>query len=46
MKKTVILSVISLLGTMIGTIGGIMATARLTNYRIYQKKLVKILKEV
>lgn len=36
MKETVVLSIISLLGTTIGTIGGIMTTARLTNYRLEQ----------
>ena len=36
MDKTIIVSIVSLLGTFIGTIGGIMATAKLTNYRLEQ----------
>lgn len=42
MDKTIIVSIVSLLGTFIGTIGGIMATAKLTNYRLEQleKKVV------
>ena len=42
MDKTIIVSIVSLLGTFIGTIGGIMDTAKLTNYRLEQleKKVV------
>ena len=36
MIETIIVSIVSLLGTLIGTIGGIMTTARLTNYRLAQ----------
>ena len=36
MKETIIVSIVSLLGTLIGTIGGIMTTAKLTNYRLEQ----------
>lgn len=34
MKETIIVSIIGFLGSLTGTIGGIMTTARLTNYRI------------
>ena len=36
MTYTIIVSLISLVGTIIGTLGGIMATSRLSNYRIEQ----------
>lgn len=36
MDSTVIVSIVSMLGTTIGTIGGILASNRLTNYRIQQ----------
>lgn len=34
MSGTVIVSIISLLGTMFGTLGGIITAGKLTNYRI------------
>lgn len=36
MDSTVIIALISLLGTFVGTLGGILTTSRLTNYRIEQ----------
>lgn len=36
MQDTVIVALISLLGTLGGTFGGILTSARLTNYRIEQ----------
>lgn len=36
MSETVIIALISLLGTLGGTFGGILATSKLTNYRIEQ----------
>ena len=36
MTDTLIVAIISLLGTLVGTLGGIMATAKLSNYRIEQ----------
>lgn len=36
MTDTLIVAIISLLGTLAGTLGGIMATAKLSNYRIEQ----------
>lgn len=36
MNSTIIVSVISLIGTFIGTMGGIMTSNRLTGYRISQ----------
>ena len=44
MESTVIVALISFAGTLIGTTGGIMASAKLTNYRLTQleKKLEKV----
>ncbi len=41
MESTVIVAIISFLGTLIGTVGGMLATAKLTDYRLTQleKKL-------
>ena len=36
MPETIIIALISLLGTLGGTFGGILATSKLTNYRIEQ----------
>ena len=36
MSDIVIVSIISLFGTLAGTLGGILATSKLTNYRIEQ----------
>lgn len=36
MDNTVVVALVSLLGTVIGTFGGIMASNKLTNYRIEQ----------
>ena len=36
MSSAVIVAIISFAGTLFGTIGGIMASARLTNYRLAQ----------
>lgn len=36
MKETIIVSLVSLSGTLIGTLGGIITTAKLTNYRLEQ----------
>lgn len=36
MNSTVIVGVLSLIGTCIGSIGGILASSKLTNYRIEQ----------
>lgn len=36
MSDTIIVALISLLGTLGGTFGGILATSKLTNYRIEQ----------
>ena len=36
MSTEVMIGVLSLLGTLIGTVGGILASARLTNYRLAQ----------
>ena len=43
MNSTVIVSLVSLVGTLIGTFGGIMAANRLTTYRLSQleKKVEK-----
>ena len=43
MNSTVIVSLVSLTGTLIGTFGGIMAATRLTTYRLSQleKKVEK-----
>ena len=43
MTETIIVAVLSLIGTLIGTFGGIMAANKLTNYRIEQleKKVEK-----
>ena len=43
MSKTIIVSLISLLGTLGGTLGGILVSNKLTNYRIEQleKKVEK-----
>lgn len=34
--ETIIVGILSLIGTVIGTIGGILASSKLTNYRIEQ----------
>ena len=34
MNKEIVIALISFLGTMMGTLGGIVASAKLTNYRI------------
>lgn len=36
MSDTIIIALISLLGTLCGTLGGILATSKLTNYRLEQ----------
>ena len=36
MDNTVLVAVLSLVGTLVGTFGGILASNRLTNYRIEQ----------
>lgn len=36
MPSEVIVGILSLFGTLIGTIGGIMTTSKLTNYRLQQ----------
>ena len=36
MPDTIIIALISLLGTLGGTLGGILATSKLTNYRLEQ----------
>lgn len=36
MSETIIIALISLLGTLGGTFGGILATSKLTNYRLEQ----------
>ena len=36
MQSTVIVAVISFLGTLVGTVGGIIASSKLTNYRLEQ----------
>ena len=36
MSETIIIALISLCGTLLGTFGGILATSKLTNYRIEQ----------
>ncbi len=36
MESTVIVAIISFVGTLIGTAGGIMASSKLTNYRLEQ----------
>ena len=36
MSDTIIIALISLVGTLSGTFGGILATSKLTNYRIEQ----------
>lgn len=43
MSDTIIVAVLSLIGTLIGTLGGILAANKLTNYRIEQleKKVEK-----
>ena len=43
MSETIIVAVISLLGTLFGTLGGIMASSKMTTYRIEQleKKVEK-----
>ena len=43
MSETVIVAVLSLIGTLVGTLGGILVANRLTNYRIEQleKKVEK-----
>ena len=38
MSDVVIVGILSLVGTILGTIGGIIATNRLTTYRIDEKK--------
>lgn len=43
MSETIIIGCLSLLGTLIGTLGGILAASKLSNYRIEQleKKVEK-----
>lgn len=43
MNSTIIVALISLLGTLIGSLGGIMVSTKLTNYRLEQleKKVEK-----
>ena len=43
MSDTIIIGLLSLLGTLIGTLGGILAASKLSNYRIEQleKKVEK-----
>ena len=43
MDNTVIVALISLLGTLVGSLGGIMVSTKLTNYRLEQleKKVEK-----
>ena len=43
MSEVVIVGILSLIGTLVGTLGGILAANRLTNYRIEQleKKVEK-----
>lgn len=43
MSETVIVAILSLIGTLVGTLGGILVANRLTNYRIEQleKKVEK-----
>ena len=36
MSETVIVAILSLLGTLLGTFGGILAANKLTNYRLQQ----------
>ncbi len=36
MQSTIIVAVISFLGTLVGTVGGIIASSKLTNYRLEQ----------
>ena len=36
MNTEIIVSIVSFFGTMFGTIGGILASAKLTNYRLQQ----------
>lgn len=36
MDNTILVSIISFAGTCVGTIGGILATSKLTNYRLQQ----------
>ena len=36
MENTVIVAIISFAGTLIGTVGGILASSKLTNYRLEQ----------
>lgn len=36
MQTEIVIAIISFLGTFIGTLGGILASAKLTNYRIEQ----------
>ncbi|MBO5019147.1 MAG: hypothetical protein J6D52_00645 [Clostridia bacterium] len=36
MESTVIVAAVSFLGTLIGTVGGIVTSAKLTNYRLEQ----------
>lgn len=36
MSETIIIALLSLLGTLGGTLGGILATSKLTNYRLEQ----------
>lgn len=43
MTETIIVAILSLFGTLLGTLGGIVAASKLTNYRIEQleKKVEK-----
>lgn len=36
MDNTIVVALVSFAGTLIGTLGGILASAKLTNYRIEQ----------
>lgn len=36
MNESIMISLVSLLGTMFGTLGGVLAASRLTNYRLEQ----------
>lgn len=38
MEPTIVVAILSLCGTLIGTIGGIMASNKLTNYKIDELK--------
>lgn len=42
MSETIIVSLISLIGTLGGTFGGILVANKLTNYRIEKQKKVRL----